>query len=208
MSDAESLRKESIELPTFLFRLKISATAIGIYGYLIEVKKYYPNVQQDSYCILSDCSISDLEQGHKFIDELLEHKLITATTSTENPENKYEDIRITDPINALPQKFVYLIRDKVSGYIKIGYSTNPHNRIDQLKPKTLLPSNVQLELIGFWMGDETDEVSLHGIFRNRRVNGEWFDLDDKDIQYIRETFEQYPVRFRLEEVIERANRKR
>lgn len=78
--------------------------------------------------------------------------------------------------------FVYLIRS-ASGYYKIGRTKNPDDRIATFSVK--LPFEVEYE----HLIETTDmyqlEKDLHARFADRRVNGEWFDLTDDDVAYVK-----------------------
>lgn len=91
------------------------------------------------------------------------------------------------PKEQLPARrggYVYLIRDRdVTGYCKIGKSTNVRRRIGHFD--TMLPFETDLLHI-----IETDdctalEARLHRHFAEKRVRGEWFELDDNDIAAIK-----------------------
>jgi len=68
---------------------------------------------------------------------------------------------------------VYFISD--GDYIKIGMSNSPFNRLNALN--TASPHH--LELINVFDGDSKLEFRLHRLFKEYRVNGEWFDLPKK-----------------------------
>ena len=79
-----------------------------------------------------------------------------------------------------PKKIIrdtYLALDKSTGYIKIGRSINPKNRID-----ALMNSNPSIVLLATAEGDV--EKELHIKYAHKNVRGEWFDLSNKDIDNI------------------------
>jgi hypothetical protein len=65
---------------------------------------------------------------------------------------------------------VYFIKDKVTGYIKIGWTTNVNRRMKQFRT-----SNLNLELI-YVLENSTMlvEQSLHNYFESERVGLEWY----------------------------------
>lgn len=65
---------------------------------------------------------------------------------------------------------LYLIRS--SGLTKIGYSKNPWKRYKQLC--TGSPNNMALVFSLYCQNAPAVERELHQIFKDRRVNGEWF----------------------------------
>lgn len=77
----------------------------------------------------------------------------------------------------LPDGFVYVIRDDASGLAKIGYSKDPSDRLRKLQTG----SPVRLWLVCIMPGNLSTEAALHGVFKERRVRGEWFDDADGTI---------------------------
>jgi hypothetical protein len=77
--------------------------------------------------------------------------------------------------------FVYLLRS--GDYYKIGYAKNTHSRVALLEPKLPLESEIICEIR---TGDVRDlERSLHEDFKEKRVRGEWFMLNDEDVEFIK-----------------------
>ncbi len=74
------------------------------------------------------------------------------------------------------KKYVYLIKDHITGYIKIGYSKNPMAR-----EGTLQAEKPTLEIIHLLDGDLKFEKSLHQKYKEKRLRGEWFNLTTEDI---------------------------
>jgi len=70
---------------------------------------------------------------------------------------------------------VYLIGD--GDAVKIGISFNPNYRLKVLQ----IGSSRELYLLASFPGGEKEETILHGLFREKHVRGEWFNLDEKDI---------------------------
>ena len=77
--------------------------------------------------------------------------------------------------------FVYLMKDETNGYHKIGISNKPEYRertLQSEKPTIALlcakefPTRIIAEAI---------ESALHKSFENKRLRGEWFALDEKDV---------------------------
>jgi hypothetical protein len=84
----------------------------------------------------------------------------------------------------LKQGYVYLLKSE-HGY-KIGYSKSPTSRHEQID--LILPFETELicthktdDMIGL-------ERRLHERFADKRINGEWFDLSEDDVTFIREMF--------------------
>lgn len=75
--------------------------------------------------------------------------------------------------------FIYLMRNRRNGFTKIGESNNP-----KIREATLQSEEPEIELINQWVGSLRMEEFLHEEFSAKRVRGEWFNLDEKDIQDI------------------------
>lgn len=87
----------------------------------------------------------------------------------------------------IPQKpigFVYLMRHGRADTIKIGYSKNPKERED-----TLQAEDPDLNLLASWPGTKDDERALHARFSALRTRGEWFRLNDIEIDQLIEEFD-------------------
>ena len=77
--------------------------------------------------------------------------------------------------------YVYLL--KGGEYYKIGLSKNADRRIEEISPK--LP--FETELICTITTEDMYELEafLHEMFADKRANGEWFELDEADVETIR-----------------------
>lgn len=71
--------------------------------------------------------------------------------------------------------FVYIIESD-NGLLKIGRSTRPHKRINAIRTQSAagIKKIVISEPI---LNYAESERKLHKIFKNKRINGEWFDLE-------------------------------
>lgn len=88
---------------------------------------------------------------------------------------------LSTPIpNRVRTDSVYFIQDPDTGLIKIGFSTNPYERIRMLtyKAKTLL------DVLLVIRGPKTLEKRLHQRFNPIRVQGEWFKPEEELLQCI------------------------
>lgn len=70
--------------------------------------------------------------------------------------------------------YVYAVRDDTASAVKIGFSSDPMRRLAQLQTA----SAGRLRLIGAAPAVIETEAELHGVFRDRRMSGEWFDDAD------------------------------
>ncbi len=86
---------------------------------------------------------------------------------------------------------IYIVRDNVRLTYKIGSSTNPLRRYNELcnKSNTTILENGDITLI--WYSDpilRIEESNLHNKFKSKRLSGEWFMLEDEDLTFIYDSF--------------------
>jgi hypothetical protein len=90
--------------------------------------------------------------------------------------------------------FIYLIKDEDTGFIKIGRSIDPENRLRTLiKQDTLMPRPNNFRLMNCWEDSSMTEIALHNEFKAKRVRGEWFNLSTGDLLDIYEFFRHRPI---------------
>ena len=101
----------------------------------------------------------------KLLDEIISRvkgakEVIAALEDFEIPEN-------------LPTMFVYAIRNKHTGRIKLGISENPERRLKELQ----IGNDCELELLAYREAANRfkDEKAIHNRHQHLRVRGEWFD---------------------------------
>jgi hypothetical protein len=78
--------------------------------------------------------------------------------------------------------FVYLLQSP-TGYYKIGLTGDPDNRAKTFGIQ--LPFEVEFLALIPTEDMRVLEQELHRRFAEKRVNGEWFSLDDGDVEYIK-----------------------
>lgn len=78
--------------------------------------------------------------------------------------------------------YVYLLKSP-TGHYKIGCTSNPHNRAKTFGIQ--LPFEVEFLALIYFEDMYTLEAEMHEEFAHKRVNGEWFALDDADVEYIK-----------------------
>lgn len=93
--------------------------------------------------------------------------------------------RLRDVSNSLDVNFVYLMYDPSLEMHKIGYSKDAEYR-----EKTLQGQRPTIELIAkkeysSKIKARQIESLLHKKYHNKRTRGEWFKLEENDIQYIK-----------------------
>ena len=102
----------------------------------------------------------------KLLDEIISRvkgakEVIAALEDFEIPEN-------------LPTMYVYAIRNKHTGRIKLGISENPERRLKELQ----IGNDCELELLAYREAANRfkDEKAIHDKHQHLRVRGEWFDV--------------------------------
>jgi hypothetical protein len=73
--------------------------------------------------------------------------------------------------------YTYMMLNERNGYIKIGISNNPSYR-----ENTLQSQEPEVKLL--WKSKIDIEAQLHYKFRDKRIRGEWFNLEPEDIKWI------------------------
>lgn len=94
---------------------------------------------------------------------------------------------------------IYFIRD--ADAVKIGYAIDPKSRL-----RTLRTGNSRLIFIlGIMDGSQEKEHHLHGIFKDDHIQGEWFKLTPRIIQFIEENCRPI-IETRRSEIVPGKNR--
>lgn len=102
-------------------------------------------------------------------------------------DREYEcaEVRLSARVKVAKPTFIYLMEDTTNGFYKIGRSQNPVYR-----EETLLALKPTIELRHTFKGEETDEFILHKKFAEKRIRGEWFSLDQNDVEEIKKYFNE------------------
>ena len=84
--------------------------------------------------------------------------------------------------------FVYVVQMLGTDYYKIGLTKgeNPNERIDVMK--TYAPRGVKTVLLINCLYPKEIEKELHQDFKNKRLKGEWFQLDKEDLKIIHQKY--------------------
>lgn len=98
-----------------------------------------------------------------------------------------EEENIVSPNKKDESCHVYLMHDTTNGYYKIGISNKPYYR-----ERTLQSEKPTIELIiskkfPIRRIAESIEKSLHSSYDDKRLRGEWFELDERDVKHIIES---------------------
>lgn len=79
---------------------------------------------------------------------------------------------------------IYLMKNNRNGYYKIGRSIRP----PVFREKNLQAEEPSIELLMWRVGLWTDEPNLHEKMADKRIRGEWFDLDENDIKFLTQSY--------------------
>ena len=79
--------------------------------------------------------------------------------------------------------YVYVLKQVGGTHYKIGHTSNPDKRKHTFDVK--LPFAVEFDILLKTDDRYTLEAQLHAHFAAKRVQGEWFALDDNDLAYIK-----------------------
>lgn len=108
--------------------------------------------------------------GNEFIEAANERRLELVNTfyssSPKAPKSK-------------KKTFVYLMHNKQNGFYKIGRSLNP-----VLRENTLQAQEPDVHLVFQVEATAAYEAELHQKYAEKRIRGEWFRLEEKDVQEI------------------------
>jgi hypothetical protein len=88
-----------------------------------------------------------------------------------------------------PDTFIYIMKDEINGFCKIGRSVNP-----ELRERTLQSEKPSIKLIYKCKSFVSEENILHKKYNKYRFRGEWFRLTNEQIEEIKSYLEsKYPV---------------
>lgn len=102
-------------------------------------------------------------------------------------ENAYSvgiyDTESTGNTTLSEKGYVYFLKEDYAGRIKIGKTKDINQRLDTFNVK--LPFNVQLLHVIESNNYHYTEKLFHILFQAKHINGEWFELNDNDIHWIK-----------------------
>lgn len=138
----------------------------------------YANIDND---IIDDIIIFPMNDEYRkhFITEYLISKMISFNRMplAYVAFNAYKTILSYKYKKIEKQKHTYVMKD-ANGHYKIGKSIDPIFRHHQLRT-----GNIEIELCFFIEGDR--ELELHYIFASKQIEKEWYNLNKKDLKFIR-----------------------
>ncbi|MCU7667278.1 GIY-YIG nuclease family protein [Bacillus thuringiensis] len=101
--------------------------------------------------------------------------------SNDSIDTKHND---TEPASESSERgYVYFIKEDYAGRIKIGKTKDINQRLDTFNVK--LPFHVDLLHVIESNNYHYTEKLFHILFQAKRVNGEWFELNETDITWIK-----------------------
>ena len=182
--------KEKIELSLASFPKQMGVfTYVPLYRREIELLKTSP---LDKFRIYHNDGYSDVT-FERLIDKILFYlfaKTFVAILDKKGIDWKslYEPEKQSSDVNDA-ECYVYLMHDTTNGFYKIGISNKPEYR-----ERTLQSEKPTIELIRAKQYPSRDiaeaiESSLHKVFSSKRIRGEWFSLDEKDVDKILKTLQ-------------------
>ncbi|SKC12377.1 T5orf172 domain-containing protein [Soonwooa buanensis] len=116
------------------------------------------------------------------------------STSPENVDNhNFIPINTTKIRNLKEgEHFVYLMYNQLNKYYKIGKTKNKSTLT--FREKTLQAEDPNVLTFEVWIVKENYEKKLHKQFENKRLRGEWFNLDYSDLKILKKTMEKFACR--------------
>lgn len=139
-----------------------------------EIKKFFPKIGQSNTWAICEAKESEnciSQYGYFDICRQIDKKMICSSCMEKREQEK---VKYTG--------FIYLIGNIENGIYKIGISEKPRERYKAFKNK--LPFEVKI--IHQIPVDNMikAEKRLHTYFSEKRTHGEWFQLDEKDLEFV------------------------
>jgi len=93
-----------------------------------------------------------------------------------------DDVELATVTNAKKVRsgFVYVMQNRRNGLFKIGFSKRP-----SFREKTLQSEEPEVELILSNEGTIRLEKKIHNKYLQKRIRGEWFSLNEEDLESIK-----------------------
>lgn len=97
--------------------------------------------------------------------------------------NMRENKIVDENIKKTKDGYVYIIKKNDENIVKIGMSKNYSERTKQISTK--LPFEVETVKVFKTKDMYSLEKKLHDFYKEKRLNGEWFELNNEDLEYIK-----------------------
>lgn len=147
--------------------------------YINSRNREYPifNISKEGYILLA-ITINCNGEKSKIIDIFKENlsKELSSKINTEDLEKCVPDNKVERE-----QQKTYILYDKHRGIYKIGRTLNIHTRMKAIK-------NVIPDITLIFVSWYDIEKELHEAFKEKRIDGEWFRLEEKDLKNIERIF--------------------
>ena len=98
-----------------------------------------------------------------------------------------EDDDIIDYSEEFDPCYVYLMKDTANGFYKIGMSKDPYYRESTLQSEKPTIEKICDKKFPDREMAAAIEHSLHKAMEKKRIRGEWFNLDERDVWKVKET---------------------
>lgn len=140
-------------------------------------EEFFENCEQVRVAKFGQCNLSEFKWTYPVCAEALQiqHERFS---------------RKVDRSMFIPRKpkktFIYLMRDNATSHIKIGVSKDPAYR-----ERTLLSCVPKIELLFSCWNDAIVEKELHAHFAHLRLRGEWFNLNNEQIEEAKQFITNY-----------------
>lgn len=122
----------------------------------------------------------------KFANEYI--NLINLNIENYKPrENRHLKAENLEPKAEYLECYVYLMHDTSNNFYKIGISNNPSYREKTLQSEKPTIENKAAKKYPVRKIAESFEKSLHQTYADKRIRGEWFNLDEIDVKHIIES---------------------
>lgn len=191
LKNTPSKRKNITDNKILEFKSMITKSEIDLFAN-VDLKKWKILLYSDNRDIVGGENGSDENYYsknnlniviRKFVSEYVNQ--IKETAPNHKPKETRQIISNKDPVT--DHCFVYLMHDTVNGFYKIGISNKPKYREKTLQSEK--PSIEMIEAKKFPIRKiaESFEKSLHQVYSEKRIRGEWFELSLIDVEHIIES---------------------
>lgn len=162
-----------------LKRIRIirAETAEDRFDFNFEEQTSYLQGLADIFPVLIERFLESAAKELNWVPERVDNKIITGSI----PES-YEDYEQNADYCC-----VYLMNDTSNGYYKIGMSNNPEFRESTLQSEKPTIVKVCHKKYPSRKIAHAFESALHHVYESKRIRGEWFRLNEKDIWEIKQT---------------------
>ena len=139
------------------------------------IRKIFSNIENSiiNSKVHQEVQMNYIKEFYKLKNEIDELKSFVDLLKEEI--NTYTEEKVI--LNKITNKKTYLIKDLGTGFYKIGFSNNPIKR-----EKTLQSEKPNIKMIKIF--DKNIEKELHFNYKDFRVRGEWFNLNNIQVKYI------------------------